>query len=164
MFFNLLRCSCSLSIDNVDDLMGFAFVGIFLSYLSNLMLFWISSIPAACYVISVIFMIRQFNDDNDGKFGFISYDIATEPKIQLFARLQVCLCMLQGLSSIIQALPVIILYQSFGVDPGWVVLWCFWWSLPLFLLWRLTAVLRKYIFQLKHPTTYYRVRDTLVCA
>ena len=114
-------------------------------------------------IISVIFMIRQFNDDNDGKFGFISYDIATEPKIQLFARLQVCLCMLQGLSSIIQALPVIILYQSFGVDPGWVVLWCFWWSLPLFLLWRLTAVLRKYIFQLKHPTTYYRVRDTLVC-
>ena len=59
--------------------------------------------------------------------------------MQLFTWLQVCLCLLIGLSSIIQALPIIILYQSFGVGAAWVVLWCFWWSLPLWVLFRLTT-------------------------
>eukprot|EP01084_Bolivina_argentea_P159435 277672_1 len=149
-------------IDKVDIMMGYAFVGVFISYLSNLMLFWLSCIPVACYIMCVIFIIRQFNDDNNNQFGFISYNIELQDKIQLFTRLQVCLCMFQGLSAIIQALPVIILYQSFGVDVGWIVLWCMWWSFPLFLLFRLTMILRTYIFQLKHPNTYYRIRPSSV--
>ena len=97
------------------------------------------------------------NIDDDEMFGFISYNLPKQAKIAILIRLLVCMFMFQALNSAIECIPVIVLYQSFGVSFTWLFIWSVWWMVPVILLIHLNYVIKKYIHCLRNPHKYFKI-------
>eukprot|EP01084_Bolivina_argentea_P019511 36267_1 len=184
----------------VDNILGYSFVGVFLSYFSNILLFWMHSIPVGVYIATLFFIFYLFetgyNDRNvpqvnqqlnlqqpmedDNKYAhdeddvndeynccccFITikckdpvkvnsrelfrYNTSKELKATMIARLIVIVFLLQAMASCIESLPVVIMYQSFGSDVGWIIAWLLWWIIPVMLLMHLWWICNQYIKALR---------------
>lgn len=54
--------------------------------------------------------------------------------------------------SFLEALPVIVLYQSFSVNISWITLWTAWWIVPILLLFHVWFICDQFIKRLKIET------------
>eukprot|EP01084_Bolivina_argentea_P019509 36262_1 len=205
--------------NTVNDMIGFSFTGVFLSYFSNILLFWMHSIPFGVYISSVFYLYFLFdadqivndndvqqlipheeidefenNDEKDdaedmkpnntgSKFrccccwiefeskdknlqhdskcdnyraginfilkSIFQYKADDDLKATMISRIVVIVFLLQSMASCIEALPVIIMYQSFSSNVLWISAWLVWWIIPIFLLYWLYLICNKYIKQLR---------------
>ena len=169
-------------IENINEFLGGSFAGIFVTYLSNILLYWMHAIPSAGYCMTVVYVLRQLHpeeevhrvltehqnkmsqgDSDEKQLGSnvcsvshaCKYDLNESFKIAILCRLSVMVFIVQVLNSSIEALPVIILYQSFGVSYSWITVWFSWWVIPILLLIHFGYITRRYIDILMHPRRYY---------
>eukprot|EP01084_Bolivina_argentea_P019510 36266_1 len=150
---------------DVNSILGYSFVGVFLSYFSNILLYWMHAIPVGVYFSTLIFLYYLFEDDEIGASEkcqcfrkLFKYNIPMDLKATMIARLIVIVFLLQVMASCIESLPVIIMYQSFGSNVMWISAWLIWWIFPLFLLMHLWWICNQYIMKLrKEITIHYKV-------
>eukprot|EP00003_Mantamonas_plastica_P024306 TRINITY_DN450_c0_g1_i1.p1 TRINITY_DN450_c0_g1~~TRINITY_DN450_c0_g1_i1.p1 ORF type:complete len:610 (-),score=131.52 TRINITY_DN450_c0_g1_i1:1361-3190(-) len=119
----------------LDEVLGWGFTGISLTYLSNLFVFLTWGMPAGVYMATVFFIAKDLPEDWPS--------LAQRSSVLRRARFVICLTHVVG--PIACTLPVIILYQSFGVDLLWILSWALGWSLPALFYMHLRWVIRQSI-------------------
>ena len=98
---------------------------------------------------------REFASNFCNLDGLCKYIIEKPCKIAILCRMLVMIFIFQVLNSSIEALPVIILYQSFGVSLEWMIVWFVWWISPILLLLHFSFLTKRYISIMRHPWKYY---------
>eukprot|EP01084_Bolivina_argentea_P170380 295261_1 len=136
---------------DVNTLLGYSFTGVFLSFFSNVILYFVYSVPIGIYIVSLIFIRQLFINSDEwivtDKYSFFSfhkfitgkstifyYDMSQEQKTAMIARVVVMLFVIQSMCLCIESLPVIIMYQSFGTSGIWILCWMLKWLMPIILL------------------------------
>ena len=149
---------------SINSMIGYSFVGIFLSYLANIILYFLHCIPVAAYFGCLIYVVLLMTENydkcsNNEAGGKIEKNqnvsnnyldgISNHIRANLLSRMIVIMFLLETLTSFMEALPVIVLYQSFGVNAIWIIIWTFWWTIPVLLLIHAWYTVDQYIQRLR---------------
>ena len=113
---------------------------------------------------SEILMKKRNAREREFASNFCNFDglcrcIISKPcKIAILCRMLVMIFIFQVLNSTIEALPVIILNQSFA-SPKLMVISFSWWIIPIILLLHCSFLTKRYISIVRHPWKYYYAQD-----
>lgn len=113
---------------SLDSIMGYSFLGIVCSFLANLYLNIIHGLAVGVYVGCLLGLLTLRAGSHWTLVGI--WDMSA-------GRIMAAICILLLLEPIQGTLPVIVLYQSFGVDAAWIVLWGIAWGAPFVLFYHL---------------------------